>query len=77
MTDRSRVAITLATALALGASTYGHAFDISPPGVLDDIWSASRWMLYGFAVVGVFLAIGGGLSSRRLRLSPSSSTSTT
>jgi hypothetical protein len=55
MTDRSRVAITLATALALGASTYGHAFAISPPGVLQDIWDGSGWMLYGLAVVGVFL----------------------
>lgn len=54
MTDRFRVAITLATALVLGASTYGHAFDISPPGVLQDIWDGSEWMLYGLAVVGVF-----------------------
>jgi hypothetical protein len=55
MTDRSRVAITLVTALVLGASTYGHAFDISPPGVLQDIWDDSYWMIYGLAVVGVFL----------------------
>lgn len=54
MTDRFRVAITLATALVLGASTYGHAFDISPPGVLQDIWDDSEWMLYGLAIVGVF-----------------------
>lgn len=55
MSDRSRVAITLATALVLGASTYGHAFDIRLPGVLQDIWDDSGWMLYGLAVVSVFL----------------------
>jgi hypothetical protein len=55
MTDRSRVAITLATALALGAFTYGHAFAISPPGVLGDIWDYSGWMIYGLSVLGVFL----------------------
>jgi hypothetical protein len=55
MTNRARVAITLGTALVLGASTYGHASDISLPGVLQDIWDASEWMLYGLAVVGVFL----------------------
>jgi hypothetical protein len=55
MTDRFRVAIILATAFVLGASTYGHAFDISPPGVLQDVWDGSDWMLYGLAVVSVFL----------------------
>lgn len=55
MTNRSRLAIALATALVLGASTYGHAFDISPPGVLQDIWDDSYWVIYGLAVFGVFL----------------------
>jgi len=54
MTNRSRVAITVATALALGASTYGQEFDISPPGVLQDFWGASVWVLLGLAVLGVF-----------------------
>lgn len=54
MTNRSRVAIVLATALALGASAYGHAFAIHPPGVLADLWESS-WLLYGLAIVGVFL----------------------
>jgi hypothetical protein len=55
MTDRSRVAITLATALALGAFAYGSAFDISPPGALGDIWDHGSWLvIYGLAVVGVF-----------------------
>jgi len=57
MTDRSRVAITLSTALAFGACTYGRAFDISPPGVLYNIWygSAFGWILFGLAVFGVSL----------------------
>jgi hypothetical protein len=55
MTNRSRVAITLATALVLGASTYGYAFDISLPGVLQDIWDHSNWMIDGLAILGVFL----------------------
>ena len=55
MSNRSRVAITLATALALGASTYGHAFNISPPGVLQDVWDDSNWMIDGLAIFGVFL----------------------
>jgi hypothetical protein len=54
MTNRARATITLATTLLLGAATYGHAFDFSPPGVLQDIWDSSEWMLYGLAVVGVF-----------------------
>jgi hypothetical protein len=54
MTDRSRVAITVVTALALGAFTYGHAFAVSPPGVLRDVWEGS-WAIYGLAVLGVFL----------------------
>jgi hypothetical protein len=55
MTDRSRVAITLATALALGAFAYGSAFDIHLPGVLQDIWDRSGLAVYGLAIVGVFL----------------------
>jgi hypothetical protein len=43
MTNRSRVAITVATALVLGASTYGYAFEISLPGVLQNIWDHSNW----------------------------------
>lgn len=55
MTNRSRVGITLATALVLGASTYGHAFDTSLPGALQGIWDHSNWVTYGLAVLGVFL----------------------
>ncbi len=54
MTDRSRAAITLATALPLGAFAYGRAFD-SPPVVLGDIWDHGGWVvIYGLSVLGVF-----------------------
>lgn len=57
MTNRWRIAITLATALLLGAFRYGHAFDIDPPGVLGDVWYGSILgpLLYGTAIFGVFL----------------------
>lgn len=55
MTNRSRVAITLATALMLGASTYGYAFEISLPGVLQGIWNHSNLVIDGLAILGVFL----------------------
>jgi hypothetical protein len=45
----------LATALVLAASTYGHAFDISLPGVLQNIWDHGNWVIDGLAVLGVFL----------------------
>lgn len=50
-----RAAITLATAFVLGVSTYGHGFGISPPGVLQYIWNVNHWVIYGLAVLGVFL----------------------
>jgi hypothetical protein len=55
MTNRSSVAITLATALVLGADAYGHAFDISLPGALQGIWDHSNLVVYGLAILGVFL----------------------
>ncbi len=54
MTDCFRVAITISTALALGAFRYGHAFDINPPGVLNVFWDTG-WVIYGLAILGVFL----------------------
>lgn len=55
VTNRSRVAITLASTLLLGATHYGYAFDINPPGVLGDIWHASNWITYALVILGVFL----------------------
>lgn len=56
MTDRTRVAVTLATALMLGASAYGHAYDLNLPGALGDVWSSRYWnvAIYGLAILGVF-----------------------
>lgn len=55
MTDRWRIAIVLATALVLGAFSYGHSFDIDPPGVLGDVWHGSLLglLVYGLAILGV------------------------
>lgn len=50
MTDRVRVAITLATGLLLGAFFYGQAVNVSPPGVLNDIWESA---IFGFTVLGL------------------------
>lgn len=55
MTFRARVVITVASALILGASTYGHAMDIHLPGALQGVWDGSAWGLYLLAIVGVFL----------------------
>lgn len=57
MTDRSRIAVTLATALLLSATAYGNAVDISPPGVLDDIWHSSAFavIMAGLPILTVFL----------------------
>jgi hypothetical protein len=56
MTDRARTTITIATAVALGGSAYGHAFDLNLPGILDDVWSGlSEAAVYGMAIVGVSL----------------------
>ena len=55
MSSRFRVAIVSATALVLGADTYGHAFDISPPGALQGIWDHSAGVIYALTILGVFL----------------------
>lgn len=54
MTDRSRIAITVAIALLLGASAYGHMFAIDLPGVLQSVWG-SGWLVHGLAIIGVFI----------------------
>jgi len=47
--NKARAAITLATALVLGAVTYGRMFHN------DDVWGASFLVVYLLAVVGVFV----------------------
>lgn len=54
MSNCWRVGVTLATALVLGASTYGHAFEVSPPGVLYDLWHDGEWIVFVLAIFGVF-----------------------
>jgi hypothetical protein len=48
-----RVALVATSAALAGAFLYGHQFDISPPGVLYDIWygSAFGWVLFGLLTV--------------------------
>jgi hypothetical protein len=55
VTDRARIAITVAIAVALGASTYGHAVDINPSGLLGVLWNASYGVLFLLSIFGVFL----------------------
>lgn len=55
MTNRHRVAITFATALVFGVYTYGGAVGISLPGPLQSIWDHGNWVVYGLAILGVFL----------------------
>lgn len=54
MTDRARIAITVAIALLLGASTYGHMYALDLPGVLQSVWGSGEWLVYGLAIIGVF-----------------------
>jgi|GEM_PF-1618876 len=55
LSDRARTTITLATALALGAVTYGGMFDLDLPGVLDAVWQKSGSIVSLLAIVGVFV----------------------
>jgi hypothetical protein len=57
VTDRSRIAITFATALLLSAQAYGNAVDINPPGVLGDIWDSNAFALImaGLPILSVFM----------------------
>jgi hypothetical protein len=56
MSNRTRVAITLASALMLGASTYGHAFEVDVHGFLHDLWYGPlEAIVLGLAVFAAFL----------------------
>ncbi len=56
MTNRRRIAITAATALLLGATSYAYAFDHElAPGALHDFWFGPlQAIVFGLAVAGVF-----------------------
>lgn len=56
MTTRTRVAITVASAVALAVTQYGEGSvrSLGDPGLERDIWGGSVLAAYGLAVVGVF-----------------------
>lgn len=55
MTTRTRVTITVASALALGVTHYGSTWTAGDPGLTRDIWGWSVAAAYVLAIVGVFL----------------------
>jgi hypothetical protein len=55
MTSRTRIAITIASALALGVSHYGSAWSVGTPGLERDIWDWSVLAAYAFALATVAL----------------------
>jgi hypothetical protein len=55
MSTRTRVAITIASALALGITHYGSTWTAGDPGLARDLWRWSVPAAYGFAIFGVFL----------------------
>jgi hypothetical protein len=57
MSNRTRIAITAAVALLLGADAYAYAFDHDfSPGLVRDLWFGPlQAIVYGVAIVGVFL----------------------
>jgi len=54
MTTRTRVAITVASAVALAVTQYGSVASLGDPGLERDIWGWSVLAAYGLAVLGVF-----------------------
>lgn len=54
MTTRTRVAITVASALALGVTHYGSVWTTGEPGLVPHLWEWSFLAAYGFAIAGVF-----------------------
>jgi hypothetical protein len=55
MTTRTRVAITVVAAIALGVTQYGSTWTAGDPGLGRDLWGWSVLAAYGFAIVAVFL----------------------
>lgn len=53
MNDRKRIAITVASALALGVTTVGSQW-IGGFGLESQVWGVGVLVAYGLAVVGVF-----------------------
>jgi hypothetical protein len=55
MTTRTRIGITLASALALGVARYGNAMNIAASTPASEIWRWGVLAAFGLAIVGVFL----------------------
>lgn len=55
MTTRTRIGVTLFSALALGVAQYGNAWSVGAPGSERDIWHWSLLAAYALAVIGVSL----------------------
>lgn len=55
MATRTRVALTVASALALGVTEYGSTWTVGAPGLARDLWVWSVPVAYGFAIVVVCL----------------------
>jgi hypothetical protein len=54
MTTRTRIAITVASALALAVTDYGSTWTSGNPGLVPHLWDWSFLAAYGLAIVGVF-----------------------
>jgi hypothetical protein len=55
MTTRTRIAITVAAALALAITNYGQAMSATDFGLRGDLWDWGAPAATVFAVIGVFL----------------------
>lgn len=55
MTTRTRIAITVVSALALGVTHYGSTWTAGDPGLARDIWNWSAPVAYALAIAAVAL----------------------
>jgi hypothetical protein len=55
LTTRSRIAIAVASALALGVTHYASVWTNGDPGLVPQLWNWSVIAAYVFAIVAVFL----------------------
>lgn len=54
LTTRGRIAITVASALALGVTQYGSRWTVGDPGLARDLWSWGALAAYVLAISAVF-----------------------
>jgi hypothetical protein len=53
MRTRTRIAITVASALVLGVTEYGRSWTAGDPGLAPDLWQWGAAAAYALAIVGV------------------------